>query len=214
MRASEAAQKIRVLVVDDHPMVREGVSASVRSQLDMELVGEASSGEEALVLISGLRPDVTLIDLRLPDMTGIEVMTRIGRDLQSQRFIVLTTYQGDIQAVRAFRAGAMGYMLKSSLRKDLLSTVRAVHAGRKVVPPDVATAVAMHVANDELSDRELQILQHVAEGLPNKIIADRLSLSPDTVKSHLAHIMDKLDANDRTHAVTIAIKRGYFDLNS
>lgn len=201
-----------MLVVDDHPMVRDGVSASVASQPDMEIVGEAASAEEALTHFRNLRPDVTLMDLRLPDMSGVDAIEQIHRNFPGVRIIVLTTYQGDVQALRAFRAGAMGYLLKSSLRRDLLTTIRAVHVGQKVIPPDIAIAMALHVTNDELSNRELEVLRHVAGGLPNKLIADRLSLSPDTVKSHIANIMAKLGANDRTHAVTIAVKRGYFDL--
>lgn len=178
----------------------------------MEIVGEAASAGEAVTKFPQIRPDVTLMDLRLPDMSGVEAIEQIHRDFPNARIVVLTTYQGDVQALRAFRAGAMGYLLKSSLRRDLLTTIRTVHTGRKVIPPDIATAMALHVTNDELSSRELEILRHVASGLPNKLIADRLSLSPDTVKSHIAKIMAKLDANDRTHAVTIAVKRGYFDL--
>lgn len=193
-------------------MVRDGVSASVGSQPDMEIAGEAASAEEALARFPELRPDVTLMDLRLPGMSGVDAIERIHRDFPGARIIVLTTYQGDVQALRAFRAGAMGYLLKSSLRRDLLTTIRAVHFGKKVIPPDIATAMALHVTNDELSNRELEILRHVASGLPNKLIAHRLLLSPDTVKSHIANIMAKLGANDRTHAVTIAVKRGYFDL--
>jgi DNA-binding NarL/FixJ family response regulator len=212
MDAAGKSRKIRVLVVDDHPMVRDGVSATVGSQPDMEIAGEAASAEEALARFPELHPDVTLMDLRLPDMSGVDAIERIHRDFPGARIIVLTTYQGDVQALRAFRAGAMGYLLKSSLRRDLLTTIRAVDLGKKVIPPDIATAMALHVTNDELSNRELEILRHVASGLPNKLIADRLSLSPDTVKSHIANIMAKLGANDRTHAVTIAVKRGYFDL--
>jgi DNA-binding NarL/FixJ family response regulator len=206
--------KIRVLVVDDHPMVRDGVVASVRSQHDMEIVGEATCGQEAVASFSETHPDITLMDLRLPDMSGNEAIAQIRETSPTARIIVLTTYQGDVQAVRAFKAGAMGYLLKSSLRKELLNTIRAVHSGKKVILPDIAAAMASHVADDELSVRELQILRNVAEGLSNKLIADRLALSPDTVKSHLANAMAKLNANDRTHAVTIAIKRGYFDLDA
>lgn len=207
-------RKIRVMVVDDHPMVRDGVLASVKAQDDMEVVGEATCGEEALERFRQVRPDITLMDLRLPGMSGNEAIIQIRELFPNARIIVLTTYQGDIQAVRAFKAGAMGYLLKSSLRKDLLNTIRTVYAGKKVIPPDVAAAMASHVADDDLSARELQILRYVAEGLSNKLIADRLALSPDTVKSHLASTMAKLNANDRTHAVTIAIKRGYFDLDA
>ena len=212
MESAEGSRRIRVLVVDDHPMVRDGVSATVRSQSDMELSGEAESAEEAITLFATLRPDITLMDLRLPDSSGIEAITKIRQRSPAARIIVLTTYKGDVQALRALRAGAMGYLLKSSMRRDLLSTIRAVHSGLKVIPPDIATAMALHVTNDELSNRELEILGHVAAGLSNKLIAVRMSLSADTVKSHIANILAKLGANDRTHAVTIAVKRGYFDL--
>jgi DNA-binding NarL/FixJ family response regulator len=214
MEPKLAAQKIRVLVVDDHPMVRDGVLSSVKSQLDMDVVGEATCGKEAVAHYSQVRPDITLMDLRLPDMSGTDAIKEIRASSPSARFIVLTTYQGDVQAVRAFKAGAMAYLLKSSLRKDLLNTIRAVHAGKKVIPSDIASVMASHMDEDELSSRELQVIRHVAEGLSNKLIADRLCLSPDTVKSHLANTMAKLNANDRTHAVTIAIKRGYFDLDA
>ena len=214
MDSSLKDRRIRVLVVDDHPMVRYGVSASVGSQPDMEIVGEAASAEEALANFSKINPDITLMDLKLPDMSGVDAIACIHRTHPAARIIVLTTYQGDVQALRAFRAGARGYLLKSSLRRELLTTIRSVHAGLKVIPPDIATAMALHVTNDELSNRELEILRHVAAGLPNKRIAERLSLSPDTVKSHVANILEKLSANDRTHAVTIAVKRGYFDLEA
>jgi DNA-binding NarL/FixJ family response regulator len=207
-------RKIRLLVVDDHPTVRDGILASVRTQPDMEVVGEATCGQEAITLFSETRPDITLMDLRLPDMTGNEAIEQIRAMFPNARVIVLTTYQGDVQAIRAFKAGAMAYLLKSSLRKDLLSTIRSVQDGRKVIPPEIAGIMASHMVDDELSTRELQILRHVADGLSNKLIADHLSLSPDTVKSHLANAMAKLNANDRTHAVTIAVKRGYFDLDA
>jgi len=207
-------QKTRLLIVDDHPMVRAGILASVKGQPDMEVVGEATCGQEAITLFSESRPDVTLMDLRLPDISGNEAIEQIRSAFPKARIIVLTTYQGDVQAIKAFKAGAQAYLLKSSLRRELLSTIRAVHDGKKVIPPEIASAMASHIADDELSSRELQILRHVADGLSNKRIADRLTLSPDTVKSHLANAMAKLNANDRTHAVTIAVKRGYFDLDA
>jgi len=207
-------RKIRLLIVDDHPMVRDGIVASVRAQSDMEVAGEATCGQEAIRLFSQTQPDVTLMDLRLPDMSGNDAIAQIRSVYPNARIIVLTTYQGDVQAIKAFKAGAMAYLLKSSLRKDLLSTIRSVLNGKKVIPPEIAATMVSHVADDELSMRELQILRYVAEGLSNKLIADRLSLSPDTVKSHLANVMAKLNANDRTHAVTIAVKRGYFDLDA
>jgi len=178
----------------------------------MEVAGEAESAEEAIALFKSLCPHITLMDLRLVHSSGIEAIKEIRQESPNARIIVLTTYKGDIQALRALKAGAMGYLLKSSLRRDLLSTIRAVHSGKRVIPPDIATAMAMHVTSDDLSERELEILRYVAMGLPNKLIADRLSISPDTVKSHIANIMAKLGADDRTHAVTIAVRRGYFDL--
>ena len=211
---SAASKSIRVLIVDDHPIVREGVSGSIRNQSDMELCGEAESAGEAVMAFRKLRPDVTLMDLRLGESSGIDAIAKIRADFPAARIIVLTTYKGDVQALRALKAGASGYLLKSSLRRDLLSTIRAVHSGLRVIPPDIATAMALHVTDDELSDRELEILRHVATGLPNKMIADRLKISPDTVKSHIANILAKLGANDRTHAVTLAVKRGYFDLEA
>lgn len=214
MHSIPDVRKTRVLVVDDHPMVRDGIIASVRAQSDMEVVGEATCGKEAISLFSQTHPDITLMDLRLPDMSGNDAIAQIRSTYPNARIIVLTTYQGDVQAIKAFKAGAMAYLLKSSLRKDLLNTIRSVLNGKKVIPPEIAAAMASHVADDELSTRELQVLRQVAEGLSNKLIADRLSLSPDTVKSHLANAMAKLNANDRTHAVTIAVKRGYFDLDA
>ncbi|WP_313901047.1 response regulator transcription factor [Occallatibacter riparius] len=213
MQTIPEGRKTRVLIVDDHPVLRDGILASIRAQSDMEVVGEATCGQEAISLFSQKRPDITLMDLRLPDMSGNDAIVQIRSTFPNARIIVLTTYQGDVQAIKAFKAGAMAYLLKSSLRKDLLNTIRSVLEGRKVIPPEIAAAMASHVADDELSARELQILRHVADGLSNKLIADRLSLSPDTVKSHLANVMAKLNANDRTHAVTIAVKRGYFDLD-
>ena len=214
MDVAAESHRIRVLVVDDHPMVRDGVSASIRGQANMELCGEAETAKAAIELSAKLRPDVTLMDLRLPDASGVDAILEIRKDFPAARIIVLTTYQGDIQALRALRAGASGYLLKTSMRRDLLDTIRSVHRGLKVIPPEIATAMAMHVSNDELTKRELEILRQVAAGLPNKLIAERLSISPDTVKSHIANILAKLGANDRTHAVTLAVKRGYFDLDA
>lgn len=180
----------------------------------MELCGEAETAEAAIELFKELKPDITLMDLRLPGASGVEAIAQIRSHFPAARIIVLTTYQGDVQALRALRAGASGYLLKTSMRRDLLDTIRSVHSGRKVIPPEIATAMAIYVSNDELSKRELEILRQVAAGLPNKLIAERLSISPDTVKSHIANILSKLGANDRTHAVTLAVRRGYFDLDA
>ncbi|ACO32302.1 MULTISPECIES: response regulator transcription factor [Acidobacterium] len=214
MDTAGTPRRIRVLIVDDHPMVRDGVSASIRGQSDMELCGEAETAEAAIELFKELKPDITLMDLRLPGASGVEAIAQIRSHFPAARIIVLTTYQGDVQALRALRAGASGYLLKTSMRRDLLDTIRSVHSGRKVIPPEIATAMAIYVSNDELSKRELEILRQVAAGLPNKLIAERLSISPDTVKSHIANILSKLGANDRTHAVTLAVRRGYFDLDA
>jgi len=204
-------KKITVLIVDDHPFLREGIAAAVNGQQDMVLVGEASSGEEALGTFRRLRPDVVLMDLNLPGMSGIETMEAIRKDFPSARIVVLTAYRGDVQATRAFKAGAVGYLLKNMLRKELLDTIRAVAAGRKRIPVEVAHELVQHSLDDALTDREIQVLKRVAQGIPNKVIAAEMNLAEPTVKSHLQNIFQKLGANDRTHAVTIAIRRGYLD---
>lgn len=201
---------IRVLTVDDHATVRDGVAALVARQPDMEIAGEAADGIEAVALFRALAPDVTLMDLQMPGMDGIEAIGAILNQAPSARILVLTTYSGDAQAVRAIRAGAAGYLLKSCLRSELLDAIRAVHAGRRAMSPDISHAVAQHALDEPLTDREMAILGMVAEGHPNKQIARNLDLSPDTVKSHLKNIFAKLDVDDRTHAVTVAIRRGFF----
>lgn len=203
--------KIRVLAVDDHPLLREGVAAVIEGEADIELVAEATSGKGAIESYREHRPDVTLMDLQMPGLNGIDAILAIRSEFPNARFIVLTTYQGDVQAIRALKAGASGYLLKNMLRKELLDTIRAVHAGRRRIPPEVAAEIAHHVTDDDLSDRELQILKRVAEGNSNKIIASQLTVSEATVKGHLKIIFSKLGANDRTHAVTIAMKRGFID---
>jgi DNA-binding NarL/FixJ family response regulator len=204
-------KKITVLIVDDHPFLREGIAAAVNGQQDMVLVGEASSGEEALHSFRRLRPDVVLMDLNLPGMSGIETMEAIRRDFPAARIVVLTAYRGDVQAIRAFKAGAVGYLLKNMLRKELLDTIRAVAAGRKRIPVEIANELVRHSLDDALTEREIQVLKRVAQGIPNKVIAAEMNLAEPTVKSHLQNIFQKLGANDRTHAVTIAIRRGYLD---
>jgi DNA-binding NarL/FixJ family response regulator len=199
---------IRVLTVDDHPMLREGVAAVIQTQADMELVGEASNGAEAIESFSRLRPDVTLMDLQMPDMTGIDAIKAIRLNHSEARILILTTYSGDINAVRALKAGAYGYLLKSSLRRELLDAIRAVHAGRKRIPPDIASEIAEHAGGDELSDREMEILGRLAAGGSNKQIAVGLGISEQTVKAHMKNILAKLGARDRTQAVMLAIKRG------
>ena len=203
--------KIRVLTVDDHPLLREGIAAVLQGEDDILLVGEATSGEQALESFRAHRPDVTLMDLQMPGMNGIDTIIAIRQQFPSARFIVLTTYQGDVQALRALKAGASGYLLKSMLRKELLETIRAVHAGRKRIPPEIAAGLAEHVTDDSLTDREIEVLRRVAVGTSNKIIASQLSVSEATIKGHMKSILSKLNANDRTHAVTIAMKRGFLD---
>ena len=206
-------KKIRIMTVDDHPVFREGIGAMLATQNDMQLVAEASTGMEAVRLFAVHRPDITLMDLRLPDISGLDAITQIRERFPQARIIVLTTYKGDVQALRALKVGAMGYLLKSMLRKYMLDTIRAVHAGHKRVPTEIATEMAEFAADDSLTAREIQVLQQVATGNANKVIADKLLISEDTVKAHMKSILSKLGANDRTHAVTIAARRGFLDLD-
>ena len=205
------AKKISVLAVDDHPLLREGIAAVLDGEKDIELVAQAATGEEAIELFREHRPDVTLMDLQMPGMGGIEAISTIRGQFPNARFIVLTTYRGDVQALRALKAGASGYLLKSMLRKELLDTIRTVHAGRRHIPPEIAAELADHLVDDALSDREVDVLRRVATGHSNKIIASQLNLSEATVKGHMKSILSKLGANDRTHAVTIAMRRGFLD---
>jgi DNA-binding NarL/FixJ family response regulator len=203
--------KIRVLCVDDHPFVRDGISYALQFVSDIELVGEAANGEEAIAEFRRLRPDVTLMDLRMPGMSGLQAIEEIRKASPKAMIVVLTTYSGDVQATRALRSGAVGYLLKSMLRTDLVSTIRDVHIGRKRIPPEITAILAEHLSVDDLSIREIEVLRSVAAGHSNKIVADDLSISEDTVKGHMKNIMFKLGANDRTNAVLIAMKRGFLE---
>ena len=203
---------IRILTVDDHPLLREGIAAVLEAEPDMVLVAEASNGRDAIEQFRTHHPDVTLMDIQMPGMNGIDTILAIREDFPDARIIVLTTYSGDAQALRAFKAGASGYLLKNMLRKELLETVRSVHAGRKRVPPEIAIEIAEHHSDDALTEREMQVLREVAAGNANKVIADHLTISEETVKAHMRSILSKLGANDRTHAVTIALKRGIIQI--
>jgi DNA-binding NarL/FixJ family response regulator len=203
---------IRVLSVDDHPLLREGIAALVASQQDMTLIGEASNGLEAIEQFRKYHPDVTLMDLQMPDMDGVEAMNAIRGEFSEARIIVLTTYQGDVQILRALKAGARAYLLKGLLRKELLETIRAVHAGQKRIPAELAAQLADHAADDALTSREIEVLRLISAGNANKLIADQLRITEETVKGHVKNILSKLGANDRTHAVTIGLKRGIIEL--
>jgi DNA-binding NarL/FixJ family response regulator len=209
---SARAEPIRILTVDDHALLRGGLAALIQTQPDMRLVAEASTGREAIELFRTHRPDVTLMDVQMPEVDGIDALMAIRSEFPNARVIVLTTYSGDVQAMRALKAGAQAYLLKSLLQKELLDTIRDVHAGRKRIGQEVAAQLANHAGDDALTTREVEVLQLVAAGNSNKLIADRLSLSEDTVKGHVKNILSKLGANDRTHAVTIGIKRGIISL--
>jgi DNA-binding NarL/FixJ family response regulator len=203
---------IRVLAVDDHALLRDGISALIGSQSDMQLVAEASTGHEALEQFRQHSPDITLMDLQMPDMNGIDAIIAIRGEFPDARIIVLSTYAGDVQVSRALGAGARAYLLKGLLRKELLDTIRAVQAGQKRVSSEVAVEIAEHATADSLTPREVDVLRLVAKGNGNKQVAAQLSLTEETVKSHIRSILAKLGANDRTHAVAIGLKRGFIDL--
>ncbi|HKE59520.1 MAG TPA: response regulator transcription factor [Pyrinomonadaceae bacterium] len=203
---------IRILTVDDHPLLREGIAAILGTEKELELVAQATNGLEAVEQFRTCRPDITLMDLQMPQMNGIEAIQAIRKDFPEARIIVLTTYAGDAQAMRAFKVGACGYLLKSALRKELVETIRTVHAGKKKVPVEIAVEMAEHHADDSLTGREIEVLKQVAAGNANKVIAAHLDISEETVKAHVKNILSKLTANDRTHAVTIALKRGIIEI--
>jgi DNA-binding NarL/FixJ family response regulator len=203
---------IRVLSVDDHPLLREGIAAMVNAESDMKLVAEATNGQEAIEKFRLHRPDVTLMDLQMPALNGIEAIIGIRSEFPNARVIVLTTYAGDVQMLRALKAGARGYILKAHVRRELLDTIRAVHAGQKRIPPEVAAELAEHATDEDLTTREIDVLRLIAAGNANKAIAGQLSITEETVKSHVTKILAKLSANDRTHAVTIGLKRGLIEL--
>ena len=193
-------------------MLREGIAAVLASEQDMLLVGEASNGSEAIEQFRTLRPDVTLMDVQMPEVNGIDAIFKIREEFPDARIIVLTTYSGDAQAARAFKAGASGYLLKNMVRKELIDTIRAVHAGKKRIPPEIAVELAEHHSDDALTVREIEVLREVAAGNANKVVAQLLNVSEETIKAHMKSILSKLGANDRTHAVTIALKRGIIEI--
>ena len=204
--------RIRVFSVDDHPLLRQGVAAIINSQPDMQLVGEASSGSEGIQKFREHQPDVTLMDLRLPDMSGIDTMIAIRTEFSGARIIMLTTFEGDVEIQRALEAGARGYMLKSMPPKDLVEVIRQVHAGKKRVPAELAAQLAEHLSDEALTEREVDVLRHIAGGNRNRDIAEQLFISEETVKVHVKHIMEKLGASDRTQAVAIGVRRGIIQL--
>ena len=199
---TKSPDRIRILIVDDHPLVREGICSLVEKQEDMLIVAEASNGKEALQTFQQHLPNITLIDLRLPGMDEIDVMTAILAEAPDAKVIVLTTFSGDAQILRALKAGARAYLLKDLLRKELLEAIRTVQAGRKRIPPEIAAQIAEHASDTTLTAREIEVLQLIATGNPNKLVADKLSVTEDTIKMHVKSILSKLGANDRTHAVT------------
>jgi DNA-binding NarL/FixJ family response regulator len=203
---------IRVLTIDDHPLVREGIGAIINSQPDMSVVASASNGKEGMEIFRAMRPDVTLLDLQLPDLSGIEIIIGIRTEFPDARIIILTTFQRDVEIQRALKAGARGYLLKSMPPPQMLDTIRQVHSGKKSIPREVAADLADHLSDDTLSEREVEVLRHVAAGNRNRDIGERMFIAEETVKVHLKHIMSKLGANDRTHSVTIATRRGFLYL--
>jgi len=209
---NSSSSSTRILVIDDHPLLRDGIATLLDGQDDMQLVGQAGTGREGIEQFRLLHPDITLMDLQMPDKNGIEAIVAIRRLDPEARVIVLTTYSGDVQVVRAMEAGARAYLLKNSLHKELLDAIRAVHLGHKTVSPSIAAEMAEHSGQDALTSREIDVLRLIAEGHANKEVAARLSITEETVKSRVKNILSKLHANDRTHAVTIGLKRGIISL--
>jgi DNA-binding NarL/FixJ family response regulator len=210
-KATAESRLIRILAVDDHPVVREGISGLVEGEPDMKLVGQASNGREAIQLFRAHRPDVTLMDMQMPEMNGVDAIISICNEFPDARIIVLTTYAGDVQVVRAIKAGARAYLLKNTLHKELLDTIRAVHAGKKTISPEVSFELAEHATDDALTPGEIAVLRLIASGNANKQIADQLSITEETVKGRVKNILSKLGANDRTHAAMIGVKRGIIE---
>ena len=210
---NSAQNLIRILTVDDHPLLRKGIAALVNPEPDLKLVAEAANGKEAIEAFRSHQPDVTLMDLQIPELDGLEAIVAIRREHPEARIIVLTTYTGDMQVLRALKAGARAYILKGQVHKELLDTIRAVHAGHKRIPPEIAAQLADHATDDQLTVREIDVVRLIAAGNGNKQIADQLSIGEATVKSHITNILSKLGANDRAHAVTIALKRGIIELD-
>jgi DNA-binding NarL/FixJ family response regulator len=203
---------IRVLTVDDHFLLREGIAALINAEPDMKLIAEASNGQEAIERFRRYQPDVTLMDIQMPGLNGIDAISQIQSEFSDARIIVLTTYSGDAQVVRALRSGARAYILKAHVHRELLETIRAVYAGQRRIPPDIAVELAEHATDDELTLREIDVVRLIASGNSNKQIGDLLRIGEATVKSHVTNILSKLGANDRAHAVTIALKRGIIQL--
>jgi len=206
------APVIRVLTVDDHPLMMAGIAGEINAQPDMRVVAEATDGSEGIARFKEHRPDVTLMDIRMPNVNGLDAVSAIMREFPTARIVILTTVGGDVQALRAFKAGAAGYLLKNMLRKDLIDTIRLVHSGKRRIPPEIAKELAEHSMDDALTTREIDVLRGVAGGNSNGGIASELSISEHTVKNHVKSILSKLRASDRTHAVMIALKRGFIDL--
>jgi len=205
-------QPIRVLSIDDHPLLSEGIATLINSQPDMQLVASASTGKDGILKHREVKPDITLMDLRLPDLSGIDVMLAIRAESPEARIVLLTMFAGDVEIQRALEAGAHGYLLKSMPPEKMVETIRHVHAGRKRVLPEIATQLVEHLSDEKLTNREIDVLRHVSEGNRNRDIARRLFIAEETVKVHIKHIMEKLGASDRTHAMAIAARRGFIHL--